>query len=96
MTVGESAFIGDQIHHNLVGDAAAQGHTGIRSQVFYKKRSPENPLGIDLDQIIFMEAQGEQAAADSFSTLDVRDPQLPAVRRFRQSNHFSSLISSNN
>jgi hypothetical protein len=30
-----------------------------------------------------METQGEQAAADSFPALDVHDPQLSAVRRFR-------------
>jgi hypothetical protein len=96
MTVGESAFIGSQIYHNLVGDAAAQGYTGVRGQVFDKKRPPENPLGIDFDQVILMETQGEQAAADSFPALDVHDPQLSAVRRFRKSNHFSILILGNN
>jgi len=48
-----------------------------------QKRAPEYPLGIDLDQVVLMETQGKQPAADSFSTLDGHDPQLPAVRRLR-------------
>jgi hypothetical protein len=91
MTLGESTFIGNDVYHNLVGDAAAQGYTGVRGQVFDKKRSPENPLGIDFDQVVLVETQGEQAAADSFSALDIHDPQLTAVRCFRKSNHFSIL-----
>jgi hypothetical protein len=66
-----------------VGNAASYSHGGVRGQVFYQKRAPEYALGIDLDQIVFMETQGEQAAADSFPALDVHDPQLSAVRRFR-------------
>jgi hypothetical protein len=79
-----------------VGDAASYGHAGVRGQVFYQKRAPEYTLGIDLDQIVFMETQGKQATADSFPTLDVHDLQLSAVRRFRKSNHFSFLIPANN
>jgi len=48
-----------------------------------QKRAPEYPLGIDLDQVVLVETQGEQPAADSFPALDVRDPQLSAVRGLR-------------
>jgi len=59
MTVGDSTFIGNNVHHNLVGDALAQGYSGVRSQVMDQKRAPEYPLGIDLDQVVLVETQGE-------------------------------------
>jgi len=82
MTVGESALIGNNFHHYPVSDSAAHGHAGVRGQVFYEKRAAENALGIDFDQVVFVETQGEQAAADPFPALDIHDPQLMAVGSF--------------
>jgi len=70
-----------------VGNPAAHGHAGIRGQVLDEQRTPEDPLGIDFDKDILMEAQGEQAAANSLPALDIHDPELSAVGRFRKSNH---------
>jgi hypothetical protein len=87
MTVGISLPIENYVHHDLRGNAAAEGDAGVRCQIPDEQGAPEDPPGIDLDQVILVKPQGEQSAADSFPALDVDDPQRAPVGSLGQLDH---------
>jgi hypothetical protein len=86
--VGRSVFIRDGLDQDPTSDPTTYGHAGVGGQVPDEERAPEDPPGVDLDQVIFMEAQSEQSPPDPFPALDLDDAEPAAARRFRQADHF--------
>jgi hypothetical protein len=75
MTVGTLGVLMDEFDEDLLGDPAAERYGRVRSAVADKERTSEYGLSVELDDVVFVESQGHQAAPDVFAAGKVDDPQ---------------------
>jgi hypothetical protein len=75
MTVGTSAGLMDGFDDDLLGDAPSKGDGRVRGAVADEQGPAEDGLAVELDDIVLVESQGHQPAADALATAKVDDPQ---------------------
>jgi hypothetical protein len=80
----------DGFDEDLLGDAPSEGDGRVRSAVADEQGPTEDGLAVELDDIILVEAQGHQPAADVFASAQVDDPQGSVMGRVEKVHGLSS------
>jgi hypothetical protein len=74
----------EEFDEDLLGDASAEGDRRVRGAVPDEERPPENGPAVELDDVVFVEAQGHQAAPDVFPPGKADDTQGGVVGCFKE------------